>query len=94
MHAGTVKGGLVVWFFGTFEMACLKPTDIRSFAQGLAQGLHATCKRSVKLFRAALQQAHRYMEAGLPTSLVPVSASSSIPVLLHFSVSGLGPHFD
>ena len=65
MHAGTVKGGVVVWFFGTFEMACLKPTEIRSFAQGLAQSLHATCKRSVKLFRTALQQAHRYMEAGL-----------------------------
>ncbi len=74
MHAGTVKGGVVVWFFGTFEMACLKPTEIRSFAQGLALSLHATCKRSVKLFRTALQQAHRYMEAGLLTSLVPMFA--------------------
>ena len=74
MHAGTVKGGVVVWFFGTFEMACLKPTEIRSFAQGLAQSLHATCKRSVKLFRTALQQAHHYMEAGPLTSSMPVSA--------------------
>ena len=74
MHAGTVKGGVVVWFFGTFEMACLKPLEIRSFAQGLAQSLHATCKRSVKLFRTALQQAHHYMEAGVFTSLVLVPA--------------------
>ena len=74
MHVGTVKGGVVVWFFGTFEMACLKPTEIRSFVQGLAQNLHATCRRSVRLFRAALQQAHHYMKAGLLMVLVPYFA--------------------
>lgn len=59
--AGTVKDGSMLWFLGTFEMGCLKPAEIVAFGEGLQLGLHASCKRSVKLFRAGLQQAHRYL---------------------------------
>lgn len=56
-----MKNGSAVWFFGTFEMACLRSGEIMTFEEGLQKGLHASCKRSVKLFRAALQQANRYL---------------------------------
>lgn len=62
LPAGTVKHGSALWFFGTFEMACLRPAEIVTLEEGLQKGLHASCKRSVKLFRAALQQVHRYLK--------------------------------
>ena len=58
----------MLWFLGTFEMGCLKPAEIVAFGEGLQQGLHASCKRSVKLFRAGLQQAHRYLRVCPDTS--------------------------
>lgn len=64
-----MKEGRALWFFGTFEMACLKPAEIVGLAQGLQQGLHASCKRSIKLFRVALQQVHRYLKASPPFCL-------------------------
>ncbi len=62
LPVGTVKNGSALWFFGTFEMACLRPAEMMSLEDGLHKGLHASCKRSVKLFRAALQQVHRYLK--------------------------------
>ena len=64
--AGTVKNGIALWFFGTFEMACLRPGEIVGFVDGLQKCLHASCKRSVKLFRAALQQVHCYLKVSYP----------------------------
>ena len=61
LPAGNIKNGTALWFFGTFEMACLKSGETLRFGDGLQKGLHASCKRSVKLFRAALQQVHRYL---------------------------------
>ena len=68
--AGTVKNGITLWFFGTFEMACLRPGEIVSFVEGLQRGLHASCKRSVKLFKAALQQVTPLSEGQLLSNVM------------------------
>lgn len=73
-----MKDGLTVWFFGTFEMASLKPAEILIFTEGLQQNLHAICKRSVKLFRAALQQAERYLKAGLHSCSAALRSTSHV----------------
>ena len=70
LTVGTVKHGVALWFFGTFEMACLRPGEIVSFVDGLQKGLHVSCKRSVKLFKAALQQVHRYLTVSPSRGLV------------------------
>jgi hypothetical protein len=53
---------VAVWFFGTREMGCFKPADITSFSAGLEQELHTKCKRSVKIFHAALQETFVYLQ--------------------------------
>ena len=53
-----------MWFFDTREMQCLPPQQVTPFGTGLAAGLHATCRRSVKSFRRALFEAHEYLRVG------------------------------
>ena len=63
--AGRRRGGVTVWFFDTREMQCLPPEQVTPFGAGLAAGLHAKCKRSVKAFRRALCEANEYLQVGL-----------------------------
>lgn len=62
---GPCKGGVTVWFFGTYEMGCIKPAEVVGLRAGLDQELHAKCKRSVKVFRRALYEAYIYLQAGI-----------------------------
>lgn len=50
-----------MWFFGTYEMGCIKRGDLEGFQPGLEQELHLKCKRSVKTFRLALYEAYVYL---------------------------------
>jgi hypothetical protein len=59
-----------VWFFGTYEMGCVKPAEIVGLRAGLDQELHAKCKRSVKVFRRALYEAYIYLQAGIVSIFV------------------------
>lgn len=52
---------MAVWFFGTREMGCFKPAYITGFLAGVEQELHIKCKRSVKTFHRALQEALVYL---------------------------------
>ena len=62
---GPCKGGVTVWFFGTYEMGCIKPAEIVGLRTGLDQELHVKCKRAVKVFRRALHEAYTYLQASL-----------------------------
>ncbi len=53
---------MCVWFFGTCEMACLPRSEVLRLSEGLAAGLHAKAKRSVKLFRKGLREACTYLQ--------------------------------
>ncbi len=60
--AGPCKDGVTVWFFGTYEMGCIKRSEVMGFEDGLGQELHAKCKRSVKTFRRALHEVYIYLQ--------------------------------
>lgn len=62
---GPCKGGVTVWFFGTYEMGCIKPAEIVGLRTGLDQELHVKCKRAVKVFQRALHEAYTYLQASL-----------------------------
>jgi hypothetical protein len=62
VRAGWRRGGVCVWFFGTCEMACLPRSEVLRLSEGLAAGLHAKAKRSVKLFRKGLREACTYLQ--------------------------------
>ncbi|CAL8470279.1 g9821 [Coccomyxa elongata] len=65
------KDGVTVWFFGTYEMGCIKRSEVMGFEDGLRQELHAKCKRSVKTFRRALHEVYIYLQSGkLPDQMI------------------------
>ncbi|BDA44310.1 probable histone-lysine N-methyltransferase TRX1 [Coccomyxa sp. Obi] len=65
------KGGVTVWFFGTYEMGCIKRSEVMGFEAGLKQELHTKCKRSVKTFRRALHEVYIYLQSGkLPDQMI------------------------
>lgn len=54
---------MAVWFFGTREMACVRAAEVTDFGEGLAKGMHASCRRSPRVFRKSLFEAYLYLQA-------------------------------
>ena len=80
---GPCKGGVTVWFFGTYEMGCIKRSEVMGFEAGLEQELHTKCKRSVKTFRRALHEAYIYLQVCC-TTLKGFICASCCHVACHF----------